>query len=403
MQTMEVFDTSSRPIRRQSNLEVIWVLSAFALLLLFTYPIAALAYSAFLLINLPSYTPARSRRVLAVVLFVATSMIMSLRLYGGESDDLASYYGVYQSIREGNTDALFVFAGGIEIGLPVVFYICTKLLPELTPNGLMLVCTLTSSTIFFFWVESTFYSRTGRNGGPLLMGVALMMLNIAYSTQVVRQFISLAILLYALSASSLTRRLVFLAVAASFHITAIPFFVAYWLGRRGVVGLIVIVTLTLAVRLYFSQLLAILDVLPPILADKLAYWVDNNAEYTTADLGSLKLLIQLCLISLAAFVWGGFYIAPEARRWHMIPWVTTLVHVSLLSIPLASLRTTLMVHSVATGIVAHKMIHPKHRLFILVLFNALLFYKLLGYASIDGAPAQTSSLEVILGALQRAS
>jgi hypothetical protein len=312
---------------------------------------------------------------------------------------MANYYGVYQGLFDGDTSQLFVFAGGIEIGLPVIFWVCSHLLPELSPNGLMLVLTLLSSALFLCWVELVFYRRERPQPGPLLIGAALLMFNVAYTTQVARQFLSLVILLYSFSATTRWRSLAFLCLAASFHLTAIPFFLAYLAGRRGFLGIAFILAATVTFRLFFGALLGALDLLPPVLSDRLAFYVDNNSEYTSSDIGSLKLLAQLGLVSALSFIWSGLRIPKITRRWHTIPWVTAVVHVALLTIPLASLRTTMMVHSVATGVIAQRMIHPTQKGLMLLIFNGLLFYKMFGFLSLEGGPATLSTIEVFIRAI----
>ena len=106
------------------------------------------------------------------------------------------------------------------------------------------------------------------------------MLNLYYSTQLSRQFLSGVVLLFAFSARRPIAKVVFVALAASFHLTAIPFFVLYVLVKRGRIGWLTIVLLALLMRLYFFDLLVALDVLPAAIAEKLAYYARGRRLFS---------------------------------------------------------------------------------------------------------------------------
>jgi hypothetical protein len=72
------------------------------------------------------------------------------------------------------------------------------------------------------------------------------------------------------------------------------------------------------------------------------------------------------------------------RPWLALPWVTGAVHFLLLPIPLASLRTTLIVHSVATGYIVWQMFAHRARGLLPLVLNVLLLYKVAALASGEG-------------------
>jgi hypothetical protein len=383
-------------VRRQSNLEIMWVLSSVAALSILTYPMAAFILCTVLLINLPEYAPKAMRRLLAVSVVCSVSFVMSLRPLDTGSNDIDVYYRIYSRLREDSYDALFEFGGGIEVGLPAVMYLLGKGLPYLSPQGLMFCLALISSLIFVSWIESAFYADRIQIG-PLLMGCGLLLFNLYYSTQLVRQFFALALLLYSISSTTKRRSWLFLTLACLFHLTALPFYVLYLIGKRGWQGPFALVLISIAFRVFFGQLLAIVDIFPPAIADKLTYYVSNNQEYTDADLGSLKLIALLCMISVVSFVSCSFRLSQRQKRWHIVPWTAALVHVALLSIPLAALRVTMIIHSMATGVIAHEMFGGRRRVVLIAIMNVLLLYKLLGYFSLDGSPASVSTWEALEG------
>lgn len=370
-------------------------------LLAFNVPLVAFALAAALLINLPDSTPDGERRLLGLVLVVAVSMMMSSRPVSAEgSDDLVGYYDLYLEFRSGDYERLFQFGGGLEIGLTSLFCLWAWLLPKLSPNGLMLCMTLTSALLFWAWVESTFYGKRSRQRDTALIGAALLLFNVYFSTQLARQFLALVVLLYAFSATTPWRRLLLIALAATFHLTALVSWAVFWLVRQGRLGILVVVGAAMLVRWYFPTLLTLLDVLPAAVVEKLAYYVENNDEITGADLATLRLLGLLCAISLLGLAAQGFRLDARGRAWHAGPWLAAVVHVLLLPIPLASLRTTLAVHSVATGVFAYQLITGRHRLLLLTLLNTLLVYKLAGFWLLEGDAGQVCTLSVLLKAVE---
>jgi hypothetical protein len=108
----------------------------------------------------------------------------------------------------------------------------------------------------------------------------------------------------------------------------------------------------------------------------------------------------LGVISLAALAANRFRAAREVRPWLAVPWVTALVHFALLPIPLASLRTTLMVHSVAPGLVAYRMFGRRAGLALVLVLNVLFLYKVLSFAAAEPSGNLLSAVSM-LGAFLR--
>jgi hypothetical protein len=274
---------------------------------------------------------------------------------------------------------LTAFGSGFEVALPLLLFTWATILPPLSLNGLMFCLALTSSLMFMVWIELTFYA--GKNLKlPALLGISILMLNVYYSTQLTRQFLSLIMLLYAFSATGFWRRIFYIAVASTFHLTALPFFAIYLLARRGWTGWLGIILAALLLRQYFVQLLSAFDVLPEAVAEKLVYYVDNTAEFTAADLVSMRMMLLLGVVSLVVFVASRFKLDASTRPWLAVPWITGVVQFLLIPIPLASLRATLLIHSIVPGLVAYKMLSGRaHRIRIPAL-NILLFYKIMAFA-----------------------
>ena len=379
---------------RRAQQHLLFRLCVLGIALLAVSPLASFAVCGFLLMNLAQDTPPQVRWVLDVALALALAMMAGARpLDPGELGDIEVYYDLYLALADGDLSELTRFGGGFEVALPLLMLLWATVLPALSMNGLMFCLALTGSLMLVLWVERAFYQGSTAPP-PALAGICLVMLNIYFATQLSRQFLSLIMLLYAFTAIGRTRRMVFLALAMSFHLTALPFYGVYLLARRGWVGWLAILVAALLLRLYFVQLLAAFDVLPEAATEKLLYYVDNTDESTAADIGSLRMIFLLAIISLVVLLASRLRPDPRTRPWLAIPWLTAAVHFLLLPIPLVSLRATLMVHSVASGLVAYQMLSGRARRLRMPALNLLLLYKTAAFALAPGGANLRPSLSM---------
>jgi hypothetical protein len=384
----------------QLDVELISFLTVAALALLLVHPLTALALATLLLINLPAHTPRYARLTLAVVAAVALAMMAGARpLDPASSNDIDGYYDIYKELAAGDLSYLTNFGGGLEVALPLLFYVWGLVLPQLTINGLMFCLTLTASLSMTLWVEKTFYVGQGSKR-PALMGICLLMLNLYFATQLSRQFLSLVVLLFAFSAQGRFKQLLYLALASAFHVTAIPFFGLYLLAKRGPKGWLALIALSIGLRLFFVQLIAAFDILPAAAAEKLIYYIDNVDDSMASDLGSLRMIILLGLISLFGLIATSFRPDPKSERWFAVAWITGAIHLILLPIPLASLRTTLMIHSVAPGLVAFKMLEGRAKHILSAVLNVLFVYKMATFATAEQSGNLLSTLSMLNRFLQ---
>lgn len=387
------------PARTDGLPHVVFALSLALGLLLLGYPIVAFAASTLGLITLPVQTPAVARRILAVTALCSVSMMMGARPIGveGASDDIEGYYHLYEAVFEGDIEAISHFGGGFEVALPALFYLWSLVLPKLSVNGLMMCFALTSSALLLLWIESAFYGkREGPQPPPALLGAAVLMFNLYFSTQLARQFDALILLLFAMTQQHRPRRWMFVAAATAFHVTALPFYGAYLVARRGVPGVVALLAGVVVLRTFFGEVIAAIDILPPIVAEKLVFYVMSNDQFTEADLTSFRGIVLLCMISVVGLITSRHPIDAKRFRWHAIPWVAVVVHYLLLPIPLASLRTTLIVHSIVPGLVAYQLL-PQYRLgLIRCVLGVLLAYKVLGYIGLRDMQTLLPTFQMIL-------
>jgi hypothetical protein len=371
-------------------------LSIAAIVLLALSPLAAFGLSGFLLINLSAHTPRQVRWMLGLVLAVSVALMAGARpLDLNEPNDILVYHEQYLGIAAGDTSEFLRFGSGFEIALPLLMLVWATVLPPLSVNGLMFCVALTSAVLLMVWIETAFY-RTGTAQRPALLGISLVLLNVYFATQLSRQFLSLIVLLFAFTATTRTRRLCFVALAASLHLTALPFYGLWLLARRGWRGWLGVLAMAWLLRAYFVPLLAYFDVVPEAIADKLVYYVGNEDSSTDADIASLRMVLLLALLSLVSLLACRLRPAPRMRPWLVLPWLAAAVHFILLPIPLASLRTTLIVHSVASGCIAWQMMPSDARGLRQLVPNLLLLYKVAGTALILSGANLRPSLSMLM-------
>ena len=94
----------------------------------------------------------------------------------------------------------------------------------------------------------------------------------------------------------------------------------------------------------------------------------------------------LAMVSIVAIVACRGRPSASTRPWIAAPWYTMIVQILMLPIPLASLRATLLIHSILPGLLIYRMFAPNARQVMTVVLNLLLCYKIFAYAfAEDGA------------------
>ena len=141
------------------------------------------------------------------------------------------------------------------------------------------------------------------------------------------------------------------------------------------------------------------SIVPAAVAEKLAYYVDNTEEFTDADIASLRMIGLLGFISVASLVASRFRPDSATRVWLAVPWIAAIVHFQLLPIPLASLRTTLMIHSVLPGLIAYQMLWRRGGPILLAVLNVLFAYKIVTFIAAGQSGNLLSTAAMLSGFL----
>jgi hypothetical protein len=74
------------------------------------------------------------------------------------SDDFTTYYSIYNSIyTKGFNNLSDYLSSGFEIGLPIIFWIYSKIFPFLSPSNLIFVNSLVIGLLFIYLIEKRIF------------------------------------------------------------------------------------------------------------------------------------------------------------------------------------------------------------------------------------------------------
>ena len=142
-------------------------------------------------------------------------------------DDFSRYYQNYLDIYDGISGSLNVWGSGIEIGLGVFYKILSIALPRLLPHQLLFVTAFSICAIFYVWLEVHITKLIPFIQRAALIAFAMFIDVFIESLGLTRQAFSSVILLYALTSKNINIKFLFLAIATSFHTSAIFIFILF--------------------------------------------------------------------------------------------------------------------------------------------------------------------------------
>ena len=158
------------------------------------------------------------------------------------------------------------------------------------------------------------------------------------------------------------------------------------------------IVLAFVLRYTFSYLVEMQDFLPMLLALKLRWYVDIAETNSSTDLASFRMIFLLSCISLLILIAKRFKPPAEAKPWLAVPWISGIVHLILLPIPLVALRTTMLVHSITPGLLVHKMFEGgglSVRMLRIMVLNLLIVYKIAVYITAGHSGNLFSTLHML--------
>lgn len=173
--------------KKRSFDELFFFVNAVLLVLFLFNPFFA-ALCALLLLFFDFNLNRTNRIFLSLLIGGGASAIASSRAFAiSYSDDFNTYYNMYCQLAEGDLSALTSFGGGLEIGLPIVYFFIGLLNKELSPNLLMFITSLIISCLFSVWLN---YKNENIKRLNILIAASFVFYVPYYSTQLCRQVFS---------------------------------------------------------------------------------------------------------------------------------------------------------------------------------------------------------------------
>ncbi|WP_256205746.1 EpsG family protein [Polynucleobacter asymbioticus] len=295
-------------------------------------------------------------------IFVASRMTMQ-----DPSDDFTNYYANYQDLCNGNYGALFEYAKGLELGVPLLFLLLSFISKELSPNLLIFYITLISALLLLIWMEGNLFELMDNKLKGIAGAYVWVMASFFMASQSVRQYLAMIILLYAISSNDKLKKLLILFLASTFHLIAIPIYlivegIKKYKWKATISALIVILIFYF---LYDIIYVTFGDNFP--ILNKLEYYHNNTDGFTEVDLNFLKIfsvpllfllyriLLDRHLIILndpLAIIYLSFY----------------LFYIAMFPFPLLSIRFTLIINSIILGLFCFSFLknYVQHLIFLLI-------------------------------------
>ncbi len=339
-------------------------LAVFSLVLGLISPLAGYAYSLFMLIVFTSKVTRLARRVYGVSLVLSVSAIGSSRaFFETQSDDYLRYYEVFESIAANNLTALFTFGGGLEVGLPTLYYFFYQLLGDINPETLMFLQVLILSLMFFFWLDKNIDRISRPSDRALVIAVSLMFFGVIPATQITRQSFAMVLLLYYFTSANRKFSFIFLALSSVFHLSGIFFAALYFFSKKFTKFSVFFAAVFAFITSLFLYEVVTIILGDGVIAGKLIYYLSDSSGDQINFL--LSGLMALCFLSVIL-----------DRRCDSISGLKiflvnlTLIFFAFLSYPLLSYRLTLIGSLCLFGIALY---YTGRRLIIVYSTFALLF------------------------------
>lgn len=208
-----------------SNFQISLIFLIFPLFMLMVFPLGALAYSFLFVLIASKYLSFVDRRCFALIIIFAYSLVVSSRgMFLDQHDDFIRYYDLYIGLLNGNLELIFNYGSGIEVGLPILYYVFGLINPISSPALVAFQGTFFILLILFIWLEKYGLKHVDNKDKALVMGITFLFFAMYDTTQLIRQMFSMSIFLFTLTSKGKSKYL-YLAIATTFHTTAIVMFV----------------------------------------------------------------------------------------------------------------------------------------------------------------------------------
>lgn len=268
---------------------------------------------------------ARKARVI-----ISLCIILSASIYNGDCiphGDGMNYYEAYTRLLNGSFDALFKYGAGLEIALPLYYFILSRFLGELSSSTFIAINIFTVALLFYIWLEVYAMSYIAPKQRALCVALSLLFFHYWFVGWLMRQAFSSVFLLYAFTEKRLRLRLVYVVIAVLFHITALGFYLCYWLlMKKPKIGMIISILLTVAFY-FFDDIIRFLwefpshNVFVSAFKGKLYPYISGDSLQDGSYIALKNLLFTLMLM-----VFTYLYVDKAHKQWRYVIFGSILVY-----------------------------------------------------------------------------
>lgn len=213
-----------------------WVILPFS-------PMVASVIGLFFLIIFSPIFVRKSRIIISLCIIFAAS------IYNGDcipTGDAMNYYEAYTRLLNGGFDALFKYGAGLEVALPLYYFVLGRFVGELSISTFVMVNIFTAAFLFYVWLEVYALAHIAPKQRALCVALSLLFFHYWFAGWLMRQVFSSIFLLYAFTEKRLKLHLIYVAIAVLFHVTALGFYLFIWLlMNKPKIGMMVSLSLML--------------------------------------------------------------------------------------------------------------------------------------------------------------
>lgn len=215
---------------RKKSFCLIALVPFFLAILLCFSPLFAFWYGICFLAIFSSWFDEKNRWFVGFILIIAGALIVASRRYFAvSSDDMIRYYDLFESLyTSGLSSEYFYGTTYPEFVLPLYFWLLGLVFGKLSPVGVLFFSSFASLFFLWFWLEAYGLKEIVYKKRALCLGMTLAFFALLLTGQLVRQMISVPLVLLALSSSSKSKKTVYLMLAIFTHSTALPTFILFW-------------------------------------------------------------------------------------------------------------------------------------------------------------------------------
>lgn len=319
---------------------LLWGIAAFSPLLGFYCSLIYLAVQGFSL---------RILRVnVAIVAIISGAFIVASRnTLAVSGDDFSINYTVYKLMQNGASIFYSDFSGGIEFILPLYFKIIGSVFNIENPVYIFFSVTVLCLTLFYIWLEKYGLKGVDYDKRALCVSASLGLFVLFGSTQLMRQMISTAFMLYAISLWFEKKKvpfIIFFALAIFSHLSAVLVFLVLTTlmgknkSRKNILLIISIVFVSLF-TLFLSFIIG--GHLLGAATYKLNYYTSTELSGFNFDSFFKFLVIMWC---------GAILFRSENNhKWNSLLVYGGAIYIIFLPIPLASDRMLMLMVSFLPG------------------------------------------------------